>query len=287
MKVNKNISIFFGALLSFKVTAYFTILYRFIGVILTQIDIFISLFEKLFFSFIKKKLKEPKLIFVIGTHRSGATFFAQTLLINTNYNNLSNFQLIFKRSTFFSNYLKIKFKKILFRNFYGQTFRLSDVSDLNEFWNYHLNLKDNEFIDNKNFKCNPSIKNFLQEYYSYDKRPIIIKNGRNLFISRKLYNFFRKSYFIFVKRDIKYINKSIKKARSVFMNYDWGLKIKNNKNFNKLDVEKKNLILEKTMLLQINSFKKNRYSIVNFEKFKKNKRKETLKIIKKIDEFFK
>ena len=206
MKVNKNISIFFGALLSFKVTAYFTILYRFIGVILTPIDIFISLFEKLFFSFIKKKLKEPKLIFVIGTHRSGATFFAQTLLKNSKYNNLSNFQLIFKRSTFFSNYLKIKFKKILFRNFYGQSFRLSDISDLNEFWNYHLNLKDNEFIDNKKFKCNLSIKNFLQKYYSYDKRPIIIKNGRNLFISRKLYNFFSKSYFIFVKRDIKFVN---------------------------------------------------------------------------------
>ena len=194
MKFKKNISIFFGVLLSFKVTAYFTILYRFIGIILTPIDIFFSLFEKFYFYFyfyfIKKKLEEPKLIFVIGIHRSGATFFAQTLLKNSKYNNLSNFQLIFKRSTFFSNYLKIKFKKILFRNFYGQSFRLSDISDLNEFWNYHLNLKDNEFIDNKKFKCNLSIKNFLQKYYSYDKRPIIIKNGRNLFISRKLYNFF-------------------------------------------------------------------------------------------------
>ena len=287
MKVKKHIPIFFGALLSFKVTAYFTILYRFVGIILTPVDIILSLFEKFYFSFTKKKLEEPKLIFVIGTHRSGATFFAQTLLINSKYNNLSNFQLIFKRSTFFSNYLKIKFKNIIFRNFYGQTFRLSDVSDLNEFWNFHLNLKDNEFIENNKFKLNFSIKKFLQKYYSYYKQPIIIKNGRNLFISRKLYNFFSKSYFIFVKRDIKYINKSIKKARSVFMNYDWGLKIKNDKNFMSLDITKKNLILEKTMLSQIKSFKKKRYSIVNFEKFKKNKNREILRISKKINEFFK
>lgn len=287
MKVKKHIPIFLGALLSFKVTAYFTILYRFVGIILIPVDIILSLFEKFYFSFIKKKLEEPKLIFVIGTHRSGATFFAQTLLINSKYNNLSNFQLIFKRSTFFSNYLKIKFKNIIFRNFYGQTFRLSDVSDLNEFWNFHLNLKDNEFIENNKFKLNFSIKKFLQKYYSYYKQPIIIKNGRNLFISRKLYNFFSKSYFIFVKRDIKYINKSIKKARSVFMNYDWGLKIKNDKNFMSLDIAKKNLILEKTMLSQIKSFKKKRYSIVNFEKFKKNKNREILRISKKINEFFK
>ena len=158
---------------------------------------------------------------------------------------------------------------------------------MNEFWNFHLNLKDNEFIENNKFKLNFSIKKFLQKYYSYYKQPIIIKNGRNLFISRKLYNFFSKSYFIFVKRDIKYINKSIKKARSVFMNYDWGLKIKNDKNFMSLDITKKNLILEKTMLSQIKSFKKKRYSIVNFEKFKKNKNREILRLSKKINEFFK
>ena len=65
------------------------------------------------------------------------------------------------------------------------------------------------------------------------------------------------------------------------------MKIKNDKNFKKLDIAKKNLILEKTMLSQINSFKKKRYSIINFEKFKKNKHKEIIKITKNINEFFK
>lgn len=285
--MKKNLLIIIGVFLSFNFTAYFSLMYRFVGMVLIPFDIILLAIENVYYFFFKKKLEEPKLIFVVGIHRSGATFFAQSLGINSNYNNLSNFQLLFKRSTFFSNFFKVKIKSILFKNFYGQTFRLSDVGDLNDFWNYHLDLSDNEFINSKMLKINNSVKNYLKRYYFYNKKPIIIKSGRNLFISKKLYNHFSKSYFIFVRRDIKEINKSVKKARSVFLNYDWGLKVKNDKNFNKYDITKKNLMLEKIMINQIRSFKKERYSVINFKKFQKNQINEINKIKKKINEFFK
>ena len=73
----------------------------------------------------------------------------------------------------------------------------------------------------------------------------------------------------------------------MFLNYDWGLKVKNDKNFNKYDITKKNLMLEKIMINQIRSFKKERYSVINFKKFQKNQINEINKIKKKINEFFK
>ena len=160
----KNLSMVLGCILSLKPTAYISLFYRFIAIIFIPLDLFLYAVENLYFNKIRKKLKEPKLIFIIGSHRTGTTFFAQSLCLNSKFDNLSNFQLIFKRSTFFSNLLKINIKNIFFKNFYGQSFRLSDIGDLNEFWNYHLKLNDNEYIPG-NIRIDSSIKYFIKRYY--------------------------------------------------------------------------------------------------------------------------
>ena len=127
---------------------------------------------------------------------------------------MSNFQLIFKRTAFISYLLKINIKRIFFQNFYGQTFRLSDISDLNEFWNYHLKIKDNEFINSK-IMINNSLKFYLKKYYSYTKKPIVIKRKKYIYY-QKLYDQFQ-NLFIFIDRRNKDIDKSIIKTKSVFL----------------------------------------------------------------------
>ncbi len=276
--------IILGCLFSFKPTAYITLIYRTISIILKPLDILLSYLDNLLIGNITK-LEEPKLIFIIGIHRSGATFFGQKFSMQSFYDNLSNFQLIFKRTAFISYLLKINIKRIFFQNFYGQTFRLSDISDLNEFWNYHLKIKDNEFINSK-IMINNSLKFYLKKYYSYTKKPIVIKSGRNIFIIKKLYNQFPKSFFIFIDRRNKDIDKSIIKTKSVFFNYDWGLKIKNDKKFNNYSISKKNILLKKVISNQIRLLNKKRYMKIKFEDFKKNNFKINKRKIAKINEFF-
>lgn len=276
--------IILGCLFSFKPTAYITLIYRTISIILKPLDILLSYLDNLLIGNITK-LEEPKLIFIIGIHRSGATFFGQKFSMQSFYDNLSNFQLIFKRTAFISYLLKINIKRIFFQNFYGQTFRLSDISDLNEFWNYHLKIKDNEFINSK-IMINNSLKFYLKKYYSYTKKPIVIKSGRNIFIIKKLYNQFPKSFFIFIDRRNKDIDKSIIKTKSVFFNYDWGLKIKNDKKFNNYSISKKNILLKKVISNQIRFLNKKRYMKIKFEDFKKNNFKINKRKIAKINEFF-
>lgn len=270
--------------MSFKPTAYVSLIYRVISIILKPLDILLSYLDNLLIGNITK-LEEPKLIFIIGIHRSGATLFGQKFSMQSFCDNLSNFQLIFKRTAFISYLLKINIKRNFFRNFYGQTFRLSDISDLNEFWNYHLKIKDSEFISSK-IKINNSLKFYLKKYYSYTKKPIVIKNGRNIFIIKKLYNQFPKSFFIFIDRKNKDINKSISKSKSVFFNYDWGLKIKNDKKFINYSVSKKNILLKNVISKQITLLNKKRYIKIRFEDFKKNNFKVNRKKILKINEFF-
>ena len=276
--------IILGCLFSFKPTAYITLIYRTISIILKPLDILLSYLDNLLIGNITK-LEEPKLIFIIGIHRSGATFFGQKFSMQSFYDNLSNFQLIFKRTAFISYLLKINIKRIFFQNFYGQTFRLSDISDLNEFWNYHLKIKDNEFINSK-IMINNSLKFYLKKYYSYTKKPIVIKSGRNIFIIKKLYNQFPKSFFIFIDRRNKDIDKSIIKTKSVFFNYDWGLKIKNDKKFNNYSISKKNILLKKVISNQIRILNKKRYMKIKFKDFKKNNFKINKRKIAKINEFF-
>ena len=112
---------------------------------------------------------------------------------------------------------------------------------------------------------NNSLKFYLKKYYSYTKKPIVIKNGRNIFIIKKLYNQFPKSFFIFIDRKNKDINKSISKSKSVFFNYDWGLKIKNDKKFINYSVSKKNILLKNVISKQITLLNKKRYIKIRFE----------------------
>ena len=274
-----------GSLLSFNITAYQTIFYRLISILLIPLDFLFEQIEKLFIK-PEKKLKDPRILFVIGLHRSGATVVAQHLNIHLDLNNFSNYQILFKRSAYIHQYFKSKVKKIIFRNFYGNSFLLSDVSDLNEFWNFHLNIKNNEFIE-KNFKPSKKIYDYLQLFYSFNKKIILIKNGRGLFIVKQLSKLFKKSYFIIVDRDIKLINKSVKNARKVFFNYDWGLKTNREKYTQDITLSARNRKLKKILIDQLKKINKNRYTIINFEGFKKNKIKKLKELEKKINAFFK
>ena len=133
---------------------------------------------------------------------------------------------------------------------------------------------------------NNSLKFYLKKYYSYTKKPIVIKSGRNIFIIKKLYDQFPKSFFIFIDRRNKDIDKSIIKTKSVFFNYDWGLKIKNDKKFNNYSISKKNILLKKVISNQIRLLNKKRYMKIKFEDFKKNNFKINKRKIAKINEFF-
>ena len=98
--------------MSFKPTAYVSLIYRVISIILKPLDILLSYLDNLLIGNITK-LEEPKLIFIIGIHRSGATLFGQKFSMQSFCDNLSNFQLIFK--AFISYLLKINIKRIFFK----------------------------------------------------------------------------------------------------------------------------------------------------------------------------
>ena len=85
----------------------------------------------------EKRLPRPKLVFIVGGHRTGATFLSQVIGNNSGLRTLNNFNSIFPKSSF------IIFKLIsdIYRSYYSvnkeflwTTWGLFEISDVHEVW---------------------------------------------------------------------------------------------------------------------------------------------------------
>ncbi len=209
--------------------AYSILIYEILRLILLPLNFFLYLIEILFFK--KKKNKNVPIIFVVGLHRSGATYVAQVLLRKLNIYGLNNINNIFNKSpiiiTKLLRNLLINIQNYgLLKNYYGQTKNIFDVNDNHQVWDQWFG-SDHDYIENHYLDKATGINEYFASIFNIIKKPILTKNGRNIFAIEKLNNLFDKSLFIIVNRDIEKILISTKSATKLFFNnrYSWGLKI--------------------------------------------------------------
>lgn len=265
-------------ILSKNLTAYSIILYEILRIFFYPINLTLSLIENIFYKKKKTNFQTP-VIFVIGSHRSGCTFVAQNLLRKLNVYGLNNVNNIFNKSSIIiSKYIKIrniKYGKLI--NYYGHTSNLYDVNDNYQVWDRWFG-HDHDFINKKYLNNIQNINEYFANIYSIINKPILSKNGRNIFAMNVLDKMFKKSLFIIVDRDIKKIINSTKNAKFFFFKnkYSWGLKINNKKK----TVEKQCLEIKKYIKLNVKKLPRKKVIHVNYEDFL-NKKKQQL-IVRRI-----
>ena len=87
MKI-KKLFYLYRILFSQNLTAYSILIYEFFRIIFLPLNSLLGFIEK--FSFKSQKKYDVPIIFVIGSHRSGCTYVAQTLLRELNVYGLNN-----------------------------------------------------------------------------------------------------------------------------------------------------------------------------------------------------
>ena len=106
--IKRNSSILKAIVLSKNFNAYLVLVYRAISLITRPIDCILHYVENLFIN--RVLFEEPIVIFVVGSHRSGATFVSQVIGSSFPLYNLGNFNSLFPRSRYIIH--KIVRKKI-------------------------------------------------------------------------------------------------------------------------------------------------------------------------------
>ena len=225
----KNIHILKAILGSRNYTAYYILWVRFLRLLLSPLDFVLQILEKLFLG--KSTKSNPKMIFVVGPHRSGTTFISQAIADSLPFYALGNFNSIFFRSKYFIHKLFRRYHRSSvqgkYKNFYGVSAGLFGMGDAHEVW-------DQWYGDDHSTV--PEIlteeqTEDLQTYFSYLSaavgKPIIIKSGRNSMFIGKLSSCFPDALFVVVNRDMEYIVQSTIKANEYFFGEQiamWGLR---------------------------------------------------------------
>lgn len=255
----------------------------------------LSLIER---AIIKERyLPQPKLIFIVGGHRTGATFIAQVIGNNSGLRTLNNFNSIFPKSSFIifklisGIYHTSCFNKK--KNFYGQTLGLFEISDVHEVWdkwygsNHDIVPKSLKMQDKKNlfryFSC-------LTTCY---KKPIVVKNGRNSIMIRQLLEIFPEAFFIAVDRDIEDVALSTLQANKLFRRKRdvWGLKVTHGSSsqnlHSEIDAIVQNLIiLNKEISTQLAFVPDKNIYRVNYSKFCREPKQHLDALYKRLEAHF-
>ena len=277
----KKIYILFKIIKSKNSIAYSILIYELLRLILLPLNIFFSLIEKIFLK--QKKIDNVPIIFVVGLHRSGATYIAQVLLRELNVYGLNNINNIFNKCPIIITKI---LKKMLIniksfgpiKNFYGQTKNIFDINDNHQVWDQWFG-PNHEHIESYYLDRAVGINEYFAGIYNIIKKPILSKNGRNIFAIEKLDSIFKKSLFIIVDRDAEKISLSTKKANFFFFNnkYSWGLK----QDPELLDDEKQILLINNSIKQSVSKLKSGKFYKIKYEDFvDENKQKIIIKEIK-------
>jgi hypothetical protein len=281
MKI-KKLFYLYQILFSKNSVAYSILIYEFFRVIFLPLNLLLGFIEKLFFK--KQKNYNVPVIFVIGSHRSGCTYVAQTLLRKLNVHGLNNLNNIFNKSSIIVSKLNKKIPNNYgeVKNYYGLTKNLLDVNDNYPVWDRWFG-NEHDFIKKDNLIKTKGLNEYFSNIYSIINKPILTKNGRNIFAIKELNNLFKRSLFIIVDRDIEKIINSTKNAKKIFFNnkYSWGLKLDHYEK----NVEKQCLKIINYINFNVKKLPKRKVFRIKYEEFlDKKKQKIIIRKIKKINE---
>ena len=165
------------------------------------------------------------------------------------------------------------------KNYYGQTKNIFDVNDNHQVWDQWFGT-DHDYIENYYLKKAMGINEYFASIFNIIKKPILSKNGRNIFAIEKLNTLFDKSLFVIVNRDVEKIILSTKKAKKIFFNnkYSWGLKIDKELS----DDESQILAIQKSIKQSIAKLNSSKFYQINYEDFLDENRQKI--IIKEIED---
>ena len=273
--IKRNSSILKAIVLSKNFNAYLVLVYRAISLITRPIDCILHYVENLFIN--RVLFEEPIVIFVVGSHRSGATFVSQVIGSSFPLYNLGNFNSLFPRSRYIIHKIVrkkiVKSPKISYSNYYGQSPSLFEIGDAHEVWDQWYGNNHNSVPDNIDLDIKIDMKNYFSSLYHVAKSPIITKSGRNSLTLTMLNEEFKKGLFVIVDRELKDVVLSTLKANKLFNDERgmWGLhagSTKDSKRTSYIDnvviqcIEVKNKIKE-----QIDTIDSKKYLVVNYEDF--------------------
>lgn len=288
-----NVKIIKAIILSGNRIAYTILLYKIFALILKPIDILIGLLA----SFFPSLKVTPKMIFVAGSHRSGATFVSQVIARHLPFYSIGNFNSLFPKSGYLIHkFLKpnlFKYRGRIYQNYYGQTSGLFEINDAHEVWDQwyggdHSTVPREMTLIKKNMMFS-----YFSKLQATVKAPIISKSGRNSLNILGLDSIFTDSFFIIVDRDLEDIVISTLKAGNVFDDRDkgWGLKINNTLTKKHINnkvskaviqcIELKNKINQ-----QLRAIDKNNYIIINYKEFCNDTGHQLMLIVKAINARF-
>ena len=281
MKI-KKLFYLYRILFSQNLTAYSILIYEFFRIIFLPLNSLLGFIEK--FSFKSQKKYDEKIIFVIGSHRSGCTYVAQTLLRELNVYGLNNLNNIFNKSSIIVSKLSKKIPNNYgeLKNYYGHTKNLFDVNDNYPVWDRWFG-DEHDFIKKDNLLKTNGLNEYFSNIYNIINKPILTKNGRNVFAIKELNIIFKKSFFIIVDRDVENIIRSTKNAKKLFFKdkYSWGLKVDHYEN----NVEKQCIKLINYINFNVKKLPKRKVLRIKYEEFlDKKKQKKIISTIKKINE---
>ena len=215
-----NIKIIKAIILSGNKIAYTILLYKIFALIIKPIDMLIGLLA----SFFPSLKATPKMIFVAGSHRSGATFVSQVIAGHFPFYSVNNFNSLFPKSGYvFHKFIKpnlSKYKSKIYQNYYGQTSGLFEINDAHEVWDQwyggdHSTVPQEMTLIKKNMMFS-----YFSKLQASVKYPIISKSGRNSLNISRLNSIFNDSFFILVDRELEDIVISTLKAGNIFNDKD-------------------------------------------------------------------
>jgi hypothetical protein len=288
-KILHSLNIIKAIVISGNSTAYLVLLYRLVSFLTMPFDILFSFFERIF---APKAKKSPPIIFLVGSHRSGATFISQVVSRSFPFYRVGNFNSLFPRSRYFIHRL-IK-QKIYdsvdhgYENYYGQSPGLFEIGDAHEVWDQWYGADHDtvpEIITNDKRK---DMLDYFSKLYSAVGATIISKSGRNSLNIEKLNDIFENCFFIIIDRKIDDIVLSTLKASEVFGSDQkgWGLHVDNlsNKNLNQIDstviqcIKIRNKIFD-----QLSKLESHKYIVVDYNVFCNSTNSQLEKIKRAID----
>lgn len=220
-------------------------------------------------------------IFIIGAPRTGSTILYQVLTNTYDVKYIDNLASKWYRNLLFGMWLSHrKFVSTPHNNFYslhGNTnyYGGHAPSECGEFW-YRWLAKDHHFIDHhevSSFMIR-DIENEVNSVSKYFQKPIIFKNlnaGQRLRLIAKV---FPNAYIIFIRRDPRFIVRSILNARiklGVREGEWWGIMPKNYKSLLSLPVKEmvaaQVYYLEKQIIEDLNLFPSNNVKELHYQDF--------------------
>ena len=272
-RIVHNTNIIIAIVISGNSTAYLVLLYRILSLVLKPFDLMLSLLDRRFFS---NTNQLPALVFVVGSHRSGATFVSQVISRSFPFYSVGNFNSLFPRSTYIIHrFIKQKMyncRNNRYKNYYGQSPGLFEIGDAHEVWDQWYGNDHDTIPAGLTNDIKKDMLDYFSRLHSAVGSTIITKSGRNSLNIVQLSNIFENCFFIVVDRKIEDIVLSTLKASKVFRSNEkgWGLQVNNlsNNNLSQIDTAVTQCINVRNKInSQLEQIEHNKYIVIDYNSF--------------------